>query len=131
MQLSPPAGADPPPQVEARTDQHHQIAGDDPGAGERRPVVHRERDRDPAQPWLQPGVPQQRQTVDADRRQRGQRDVLVQPHHGALPARSGDRAGRHGQAHQDRQRYQHECDDAGRAADQPPQVVERLSSHAR
>ena len=69
--------------------------------------------------------------MQSDRRQRGQRDLLVQPHDGPLPARAGDGARRHRQAHQNRQRYEHERDDAGRAADQPPQVVERLGSHAR
>jgi len=50
--------------------------------------------------------------MQSDRRQRGQRDLLVQPHDGPLPTRAGDSAGRHREAQQNRQRHEHERDDA-------------------
>ena len=66
MQRSPSAHADPAAQVEGWCGQGRQVAGDDAGPGEGRPIAHGERDDDPSPTGLQPLVPEQRQAVDGD-----------------------------------------------------------------
>jgi hypothetical protein len=77
MQRSPSAHADPTAQVEGGRGQGRQVAGDDARAGEGRPIAQGERHDDPSPPGLQPLVPEQRQTMDANGGERRERHVFV------------------------------------------------------
>jgi hypothetical protein len=64
--------------------------------------------------------------VQDDRAERGERDVLVKPDNDPLETGPVDRPSRHGESHQHRQRDEDQRHDTGGAADQPPQVVQRI-----
>src|ERR1035437_9411487 len=131
MESSPPARADSPAQVEAGPEQHGEVAGKDADAGESRLVAERKRDRDPAPAGLEPVVTQQRESVYGNRHKRCQRQVLVQARAAALEVWPPEQLRGHPQPDHDRQRDQHERDDARSGAPEPPDILQRLGASHR
>ena len=74
---APARGADPVAAVVGQAEHGEAVAGDDPEPGPERPVGAGEGDRDPGQPRCEEGVAEQREAVEGDHRQRGQRERLV------------------------------------------------------
>lgn len=130
VKLAPSPGSDTAAQVEAGTDQQEEVPRQNPRGSESGAIAHRERDRDASKSRLQPPIAQQGEPVKPDGAERSQRDMLVKPCDGPLQAWAPQHVRRHRETHQHRQRDQDERDQAGRAADQPPDVVERLPFHA-
>ena len=89
-------------------------------------VAHRERHRDPAPAGLQPLVAEQRESVHGrSRRVRSARRCSCSARRRLRPGRRSTFVAI-ARPISDRQRDQHQRDDARRPADQPPEVVERL-----
>ena len=120
VQLAPALAADPAARVEGEAEQRGEVAADDPGRDVGRPVVDRERDRDPGDARLQERVAEQRHAVQGDR-ERGSRARSAR---GRRRARGGAAAGRRG-----RRRASGRSAPTTATSTSATTPAERLSSH--
>ena len=120
---APAAGADAAALVEGEAEGRQAVEGDDAQPCPERAVPHRERDEDARHAGMQPGVGEQQQAVGGDRDQAGDRQALVPGAH-AGGRRGRDELQRRDEAEDRDDPECREAHDAGRAAGQPPGVVE-------
>src|SRR4051794_14258040 len=119
MRLLPGARAELLADVEARAEREDAERGDLAEAGRHWPVGQRERDQHARDARLQPRVEDERDAVDEDGDDRGQRRGLVDGAQDGRPAAAADRARAEQQARADGDRREHERRDAGRACREP------------
>ena len=123
VEVAPALAADPAARVEREPERGREVAADDPGGDEGRPVVDDHRDRDARRSRLQERVAEQRDAVQRDRHQARERAVLVERDERAAAGGRAAEAGGERQPDQDGDGDEDQRDDARGAAHQPPGVV--------